>query len=135
MDRREDNAHTEVKVLPAFEHLVRKYRSSGHNYVFNFHTHYADERNFCSALNKGLKVILGKGSKVTFYSARHTWATIGRNVLKIEKSTINDGLVHVDESMGVTDLYIKKDFTLINDANKKIVRYIDKEIKKKGGHI
>lgn len=94
--------------------------------VFRFYQMYADESTFNAALNKGLKSV---GEKISiqgleFYAARHSWATIARNDLGIDKYTINEALNHVDRDMSVTDLYIKKDFTLINEANKSVLDYV-----------
>lgn len=122
-DRRIDRGHTEVNIHPFIKRLVKKYRSRG-QYVFDFHTRYCDYQNFNKYLNKGLKKILGDKSTVTFYSARHAWATIARNNLSIDKYTVNEALVHVDEEMKVTDLYIKKDYTIINDVNKKVIEFV-----------
>lgn len=122
-NRRDDNAHMEIDVPPVIENIIKRYRSTG-TYVFNFHKRYADMAGFNRALNIGLKEILGKDTKVTFYSARHSWATIARNELGIDKSTINEALVHIDRNMDVTDLYIMKDYKLVNQANKKVVDYV-----------
>ena len=43
---------------------------------------------------------------------------------------IHSALNHVDESMRVTEIYIKKDFSSINEANSKVVDYV---FNKKGG--
>lgn len=50
---------------------------------------------------------------LTFYSARHSFATIARNVLKIEKATIDECLTHVGEHR-MTDVYIKRDYSAVN---------------------
>ncbi len=49
----------------------------------------------------------------TFYSARHSFATIARNVLKIDKATIDECLTHVGEHR-MTDVYIKRDYSAVN---------------------
>lgn len=64
-----------------------------------------------------------------FYISRHSWATIARNDLSIDKETINEALNHADKHMAITDLYIKKDFSAINEANKKVLDYIFTEEK------
>ena len=59
-----------------------------------------------------------------FYQFRHTWATIARNELGIDKWTIHSALNHVDSGTRIDDIYIKKDFRLINDANKRVLDYV-----------
>ncbi|NLI37509.1 MAG: hypothetical protein GX416_13495 [Bacteroidales bacterium] len=46
----------------------------------------------------------------------------------IDKSTINGALDRIDNSMSVTYLYIKKDFSAINKANEKVLHYIFESI-------
>ena len=53
-------------------------------------------------------------------------ATIAVNDVGISKYVVNDMLNHVEPSMKVTDLYIKKDFTAINEANFRLIDYIVK---------
>jgi integrase len=94
--------------------------------VFRFYQMYADQSTFNAALNKGLKAV---GKKIgipdlEFYAARHSWATIARNDLNTDKSTIDEALNHVDKNLSVTDLYIKKDFSIINKVNKSVLDYI-----------
>lgn len=136
-ERRSDRSYMEVAVLPQAKAIIDKYR--GKKSLFNFSERYADEAQFNRAINIGLNTVESdinaeaseKKEKdfqpienLQFYQARHTWASIARNDIGIDKSTVNDALCHVDKEMRVTDLYIKKDFTLINDANKKVVDFV-----------
>lgn len=59
-----------------------------------------------------------------FYAARHSWATIAVNKVKIDKYTVHAALNHIDESMKVTDIYIKRDFVAENKANQKVLKYV-----------
>ncbi len=124
--RRNDRAEIHVKIHPCALSIFEKYRDGTNERVFRFHRMYADESTFNAALNKGLKSVGGKiGLQgLEYYSARHSWATIARNDLGIDKYTINEALNHVDRDMSVTDLYIKKDFTRINEANRSVLEYV-----------
>lgn len=51
-------------------------------------------------------------------------ATIAVNECGISKYVVNDMLNHTDESLRITELYIKKDFKAINEANAKLLAYI-----------
>lgn len=122
--RRDDEAYIEVDVHDFLKPLMKKYK--GRTRIFDFYTRYANFQNFNSNLNKGLKTMcedLGI-EKITFYSARHTWASIARNELHIDKYTIHEALNHIVDDMAITDRYIKKDFTLINEANKKVIDFV-----------
>jgi integrase len=123
-DRRADKSLMKVKVHPFIKPLFLKYR--GRLRTFNFYTRYENYTNFNRALNMGLKEIgerLGI-EKLQFYSARHSFASIAVNVIGINKWMVNDMLCHTDASMKVTDLYIQKDFTPINEANFKLLDYV-----------
>ena len=83
--------------------------------------------DFNRAVNIGLKTI---DSSLQFYQFRHTWATIARNDLGIDYYTVGAALNHVHRDDPVTDIYIKRDFTLINEANRKVVEYVFRLIEK-----
>ena len=124
-DRRSDNAEMRVRVHPLLKPLVEKYRGSG-GHVFNFHERFSSESAFNKALNVGLKDVgheLGVEG-LQFYAARHSMATIALNDVGIDKYLVNDMLCHTDPSMRVTDLYIRKSFDPINEANFKLLGYV-----------
>lgn len=82
-------------------------------------------------INIGLKEV-GKEvgiDNLQFYAARHSMATIAVNDVGISKYVVNDMLNHTDQALRVTELYIKKDFKAINEANKKLLEYVfDKNV-------
>ena len=95
-------------------------------HVFCFASRYASAADFNRALNIGLKEVgLAAGvAGLQFYAARHTMATIAVNEAGVSKYAVNDMLNHVEPSMRVTDLYIKKDFTAVNEANFRLIAYV-----------
>ena len=113
-----------VRVHPVIRPLVEKYR--GKERVFNFHERLSSTSDLNRAINIGLKEI---GHKIgieslQYYAARHSMATIAINKVGINKYIVNDMLCHTDQSMRITDLYIQKDFTPINEANFKLLEYM-----------
>lgn len=127
-DRRIDAAYIEIVVPEIVKPLLVKYK--GDTRVFNFYTKYANAANFNKHINKGLHSIaeaIGVPS-FDFYSARHTWATIARNKLGVDKYTIHEALNHTS-NLNITDIYIQKDFTNINNANAKVIAYIEALLK------
>lgn len=126
-DRRTDNAHIEIVVPNIVKPLFEKYK--GDSRVFNFYKKYSNAANFNKHINKGLHLIADTLGipHFDFYSARHTWASIARNRLGIDKYTIHEALNHVSD-MDITDIYIQKDYTNINKANEKVIAYIEKLI-------
>lgn len=126
-DRRTDNAHIEIVVPNIVKPLFEKYK--GDSRVFNFYKKYSNAANFNKHINKGLHIIADTLGipHFDFYSARHTWASIARNRLGIDKYTIHEALNHVSD-IDITDIYIQKDYTNINKANEKVIAYIEKLI-------
>lgn len=59
----------------------------------------------------------------TMYSARHSWASIGRRI-GIEKATIDEMLCHVGD-MKMADVYIETDWEIHKRANEKIMSLFD----------
>ena len=122
-DRRSDGAYIEVKVQPQVAALVGKYK--GRKRVFDFSERYARAVNFQRALNIGLsdvKEALGLDT-LTFYQARHTFATLSRNLMKFSKSDVDEALNHVGE-YDIADVYIARDFGIINRNNEKLLKKV-----------
>jgi len=115
-DRRQDDAYIEVRIHPVIAKLIKRYR--GNSRVFSFHERYSDESTFNKALNLGLKTV-GEAVGIDglqFYQARHTFATLSRNLMHFSKGDVDEALNHVG-SYDVADIYIQKDFSVINDNN------------------
>ncbi len=123
-DRRADHAHIEIRVPAFVSSLVGKYRDTGYGYVFNFHRRYDNAREFNRAINKGLKEIEGG---LTFYAARHSWATIARNILGESREDVDEALNHKNTSTSLLDVYVKKDYARINQINERVVNYVFRE--------
>lgn len=126
-DRRRDKAEVQVKITDYIKPLVEKYK--GKERVFNFSERFTTMESFNRAINLGLKEI-GKElgiERLQFYAARHSMATIAVNDIGISKYIVNDMLNHTDQSLKITELYIKKDFSHINEANVKLLDYVLKE--------
>lgn len=76
-------------------------------------------------LNKGLKDV-GEAVGIeglNFYQARHTFATLSRNLMRFSKSDVDEALNHVG-TMDIADVYIAKDFSIINDNNAKLIKEV-----------
>lgn len=124
--RREDEAFISIKVEPEIIPLIEKYRDKTGERVFNFYQLYSNTETFTHAINKGLKMI---GTKLEiddleFYAARHTLASIAVNKVGVDKLSVHTALNHVDERMKATDMYIEKDFTPNDVANRKLLDYM-----------
>lgn len=122
-NRRADNAEISIKLEPEVMALFEKYRDPSGQRVFKFYKLYSSMDTFCAALNKGLKKlgdIIGVDD-LEFYAARHSWATIANNDAYVDKYTVHEALNHVDETMRVTDIYIRKNWERIDKANRAVL--------------
>lgn len=119
-DRRSDGAYIEVKVHPFVTDLIKRYK--GAQRFFSFSERYASASDFNRAVNIGLKEV-GKAVGIVglnFYQARHTFATLSRNLMRFSKSDVDEALNHVG-TLDIADVYIKKDFAIINDNNFQLI--------------
>lgn len=65
-------------------------------------------------------------SKYVFYSARHTMATFARNICNIDKATVHEMLNHTgSKEFAITDVYLRRDFTHLWEANDKLMSLFD----------
>ena len=126
--RRADEAKISIKVEPCVRPLVEKYLDHTGKRVFNFYKRYASYQTMNANINRGLKIIGAMASvnvdDLEFYAARHTWATLARNKANIDKATIHEALNHVDEQMRITDIYIDRDYSQQDAANKKVLELV-----------
>lgn len=123
--RRADKARISILIPPEAEAIIDKYRGKRDHY-FSFASLYSTTNTFNQALAHGLKEV---GAEIgvpdlQFYAARHTWATIAYNDAKVDKGVVSDALNHVDERMSVTDRYIRKDWSRIDEANRKVIDFV-----------
>ena len=125
-DRRSDGAEMRVVVPDVVRDVFERWRDADGERVFSFYRRFSTPENLNKSINEGLKAV-GREVGVEglqFYSARHSMATIALNEAGISKWLVNDMLCHVDPAMKVTELYIKKDYRPINEANERLMMYV-----------
>lgn len=142
--KRVDNAEIAIRVHPMAQIIIDRHK--GRERMLNLSSRYVSRKIAQDCIQRGMYAIKdyliqeykqehpgtseAEVAKVlrledfSFYSARHSWATIARNDLNIDKYTVHEGLNHVDMATKVTDVYIKRDFTRINEANFKVIDYV-----------
>jgi len=125
--RRRDKAFISIKVEPEVLPLIEKYKDKTGKKVFDFYQRYSDSHTFSSNVNKGLKIVAKFceiDEPLSTYYARHTWATIARNKCNISKDDVDLALNHIDQSNKMADVYIEKDWSLVDNANRAVLDYI-----------
>jgi uncharacterized membrane protein len=64
---------------------------------------------------------------ITLYWARHTFANTARNVCRMSKDDVALALNHIDEGHRTTDIYISRDWKIVDDVQAKVVRELSKK--------
>ena len=122
---RQDGAPMSVRIEPEADELLLQHK--GRRLLFDFADRYSTHQNFNKNVNKGLKEIgdaIGVRDLSTYY-ARHTWATFARNECGVEKATVHEALNHApDKSERITDIYVKRDWSHVWEANRKVLDYV-----------
>lgn len=127
--RRQDKALISIKVEPEALPLLTKYRDPTGERVFDFHNRYTNSHIFSSNVNKGLKIVAkaaGIDEPLSTYYARHSWATIARNKCNISKDDVDLALNHIDQGRKMADVYIEKDWSMVDRANRAVIDLIHK---------
>ena len=108
-----DEADIQIKILPVAKIILDKYASQD-DFLFHFEkTHYV--RN-C------VQYIL----LYTFYSNRHTMASMARNICGVDYMTVHQMLNHAAPSQfRTTDVYLARDFRPLWEANEKLYNLFD----------
>lgn len=113
-----------IRVEPEAQAILDRYRGS--EGLLKWRERYSDYRGFTARTNKRLAVIgeaLGVDGLTTYW-ARHTWATIAAS-LDIPKETIAAALGHGGNT--VTDIYIDFDRRKVDDANRRVIDWVNNE--------
>jgi integrase len=121
-ERRADRAEMRVTIPGQLKPYLERLKGKGGWWLNKLHE-YASDKDYATArVNKYLKKWCeDNGVDVfTFGAARHTWASIGRKICRIDKSTIDDCLCHVG-SFRITDIYAEKAWDLMQEANRKVL--------------
>lgn len=124
--RRFDKAEMRIRMEPACNSIFSDMIDREGGRAFNLYAKYDSYKSIADKANKRLKEIakILEVEPFTMYSARHTWASIAYS-LGVPKSLINDCLCHVDPDLSVTDIYIKKDWSVLWEANRKVLESFD----------
>lgn len=120
--RRYDKAEMQIRLETICKDLIEEMIDPSGKRAFFLHNqfeHYQSAGQYVNEKLKEVATLMGV-KPFTMYSARHTWASIAYSI-GINKSLINDCLCHVDPDMEVTDIYIKKDWSVLWEANKKVI--------------
>lgn len=122
---RRDKAEMRIKNQPELMPFLEKYQDPSKQRAFNFYKIYQYENRFSDWICGMIKHIRRIMSlpMLTTYVARHTWATIAFNELHVSKDEIAISLIH-SSNHRMTDFYIKPNFDLVDEANRKVIDWV-----------
>lgn len=123
--RRKTKKDYSIKLEPEAIRCIEELKGSSH--VIYALDHYSNYKHFATYINDAcarMSASLGL-PRFTTYWIRHSWATIAHRI-GIPKDTISLGLGH---SFGcrITDVYIDYDSELVDEANRKIIDYMNEK--------
>jgi integrase len=118
--QRKDNAFVSIKIINEAVPLLNKY-------VDHLSLKYKSSLGLDTALSKGMKELrdITGIPNITFYYARHTFANTARNACRVSKDDLDLTLNHVDQRHRVLDIYLEKDWSIIDDVQEKVVRLLN----------
>ncbi len=116
-----------VNVPDQVRNIFEKYRDKSGKKVFEFYTHYSSADTMSYNINKALKFIGKKIGAIDLemYAARHTFASLARNECGFSIDKVAQALNNVESEHKVTDLYIKKDWSTIDQVQEKVLELFD----------
>ena len=121
-DRRADRAEMRVSIPPeAAPYLERLTAGGGEYWLAALHALRPDKDGCTHKVNTALRGWAARNGvpPFTFYAARKTWASLARRA-GVEKATIDECLCHIGD-FRVADIYIERDWQLLNDANRRTI--------------
>jgi integrase len=115
-ERRKDKAFISVKILAEAKPLLEKY-------LGKLPLRYSTYKGLDTALSKGMKLVTKSLDipAITFYWGRHTFANSARNDCRMSKDDIALALNHVDHGHQTTDIYISKDWKIVDEVQAKVI--------------
>ncbi len=125
-----------IKLEPEAVEIIERYQgdskllniSDRYGYYLDFQKYVNKElKEICKSINAELKKAKSKDAfplNLSTNWARHSWATIARNDCRINKDDVALCLGHEDSDNKVTDMYIRYDYSIIDESNRKVIDLI-----------
>lgn len=124
-DSKTDRAEMFVRIEDCVRPLCEAYM--GKDGAFCFRERYTRVNNFNVVVNRGIRLWIARNGleDFTFYSARHTWGTLASSKrVEIDSRVVTDAMTHSSRS-AMDDVYIRKDWERVWDANAKVLALFD----------
>lgn len=124
-NKKRDGAFISLPVMSEVQPIFDKYRDQEGTHVFNLYKVFASKHTAQEGLCNGMKAMckdLGI-EPITFYAARHSFATIARNDCNVSMEDIALCLTH-RSGYNMTDTYVKPDFSRIDRVIRKVMDFV-----------
>lgn len=120
--QRKDNAFISIKIIEEAQPLLNRY-------IDYLSIKYKSNLGLDTALSKGMKELrdITEIPGITFYYARHTFANLARNTCRVSKDDLDLALNHVDQRHKILDIYLEKDWSIVDEVQAKVVQSISGE--------
>lgn len=117
--QRKDKAFISIRLVEEASSLLNKY-------IGQLSLRYVDYLGLDTALSKGIIDLrtITEIPDITFYYARHTFANLARNACRVSKDDLDLTLNHVDQRHRVLDIYLDKDWNIVDEVQKKVVKLL-----------
>lgn len=114
--RRKDRAFISIKLIKEAKQLLDKY-------LGKLHTRYCSSHGLDRAIKEGMVIINKKTglTGITYYWARHSFANLARNKCRMSKDDVALALNHVDQGNKTTDIYIEKDWSIVDEVQSRVL--------------
>ncbi|UOE52648.1 hypothetical protein MTO98_16375 [Mucilaginibacter sp. SMC90] len=119
--RRTDDAFISIKLVELARPLYLKYAGA-------LSTRYSTHNALDQALAFGMRRIgkILKYVELEFYDARHAFADTARNKCRFPVDDVALALNHIDDVNAVTDLYLPKDWSIIDEIQAAVINQVIK---------
>lgn len=124
--RRPDGAFSSIRIEPEVQEAFHKWLAPASSpLLFDFMGLNPNSRNSVGHITCKIEQMCEEYGlkRVTTYWFRHTWATIARNNCHVSKDDVDLCLNHVGNNK-MADVYIKPDWSLIDEANRKVLDFV-----------
>lgn len=114
--RRKDNAFISVKIIPECREIYDKW-------IGELSKRYSHHDYLNAAIREGIKKLSAAADLpgLQFIKMRHAFGSLARNECRIPTGDVGMAMNHKDNSNKVTDIYIRKDWTIVDDVQRKVV--------------
>ena len=121
--RRADNAEMRVAIPNCLSPFITRLSDPQNRRWLRLYLLHRDKNRVNGQINRWLRIWQKRNGveDFTLYAARHTWATLARSCAHVDKTTIDECLAH-SGSLKMADIYVEKDWNVINKANESLLQ-------------